>query len=82
MILNIHASFNKLALKNGIQIRLMTRPVRRVFGARLRYRENSRKQKVTEDNRENKMKTGERNLETDGNRLKLLLHIGLRSQSK
>jgi hypothetical protein len=82
MILNIHAIFNKLALKNEIQIRLTTRPLQKVFGARLKYRENSRKQKVTEGNRRNKMKTGETNLETYGIRLKLLPHIDLRSQAK
>jgi hypothetical protein len=82
MIRNIHASFSKLALQNGIQIRLTTRPAEKVFGARLGCRENSRKQKITEDNRENKMKTGETNMETDGNSLKLLLHIDLRSQAK
>lgn len=69
MIRNIHSNFNQLALHNGSQIRLTTRPVQKRFGARLRYHENSRKQKVTEGNRENKTKIGETNLETYGNRL-------------
>ena len=82
MLFNIYASFNKLALENWIQIRLTTRSAQKVFGARLKYDENSRKQKVTDGNRGNKMETGERNLETNGNRLKPLPHIDLRSQAK
>jgi hypothetical protein len=82
MIFDDHASFNKLAPRNGIQIRLTTRFAAKVFGARLKYDENSRKQKVTEGNSGNKMETGERTLETDGIRLKPHPHIDLRSQAK
>jgi hypothetical protein len=82
MIFDIRASLNELALEKGIQSRLTIRPAQKVFGARLKYGENSRKQKVTEGNSGNKMETGERNLETYGNRLKPLPHIDLRSQAK
>jgi hypothetical protein len=56
MLFDIHASFNELALENWFQIRLTTRSAQKVFGARQKYDENSRKQKVTEGNSGNRWK--------------------------